>query len=156
MRNVLVGDSFVSQFDFNKKYYTLEIEWQEFERVIGEKVNQFKKSCENFIIMSKMFGVNLWVGEVFLMLVDYSLFDDFFENCQQEDMSFLRKQFLELNEQLESCCVDFNKKTGIWIDLDASLIEPGYSIDGRLNVVLYEEGDMEKLNELQRKGIVIK
>jgi hypothetical protein len=156
MRNTLVGDAFVSQFDFNKEYCVLEIEWKEFEKVVGEKIKQFKKSCENFMIMSKMFGENMYFGSVCLMLVDYSLFDDFFKDCQQEDVSFFRKQFLELNEQLESCFVDFNKKTEVWIDINASLIEPGYSIGGKLEVVLYKEGMTEKLNELQRKGIAIK
>jgi hypothetical protein len=156
MSNILVGDSFVSQFDFNKEYCVREIEWKEFEKVIGEKVNQFKKSCENFMIMSKMLGVDLWGGEIFLMLVDDSLFDDFFKDCQQEDVSFFRKKFIELNEQLESCFIDFNKKTGVWIDINSSLVERGYSIGGKLEVVLYKEGMTETLNELQRKGIVIK
>jgi hypothetical protein len=156
MSNTLVGYSFVSQFDFNKEYCVREIEWKEFEKVVGEKVNQFKKSCEDFMIMSKMFGVDLWFSGIFLMLVDDSLFDDFFEDCQQEDVSFFRKKFIELNEQLESCFLDFNKKTGVWLDINSSLIEGKYSIDGKLEVVFYKEGMTETLNELQKKGIVIK
>lgn len=155
MSNNLVGNSFVSQFDFNKEYCVHEIEWNEFEKVVGEKAIQFKESCDNFIITSKMFGINLGFSGVCLMLVDDSLFDDFFEDCTQEDTSFLRKKFIELNEQLESCFVDFNKKTGVWLDLNSSLAANSYSIGGKLEVVFYKEGMIDTLNELKRKGIAI-
>jgi hypothetical protein len=139
------------------------IEWQEFEKTVGENALKFRQDCEDFMITSSLFGASMCFVSVCLMLVDNELFDDFFENCKSEEKSFCNKLFIKLKENFECCLLDFEKKTNIHIYLDSSLINSYNSVGGYLCLEVgetknyhyqYKEGMMEKVNDLQRKGIV--
>jgi hypothetical protein len=144
--------------------FDCKIEWEQFEKVVGEKAIQCREKCDSFLVLLKMMDKELTFDELCAMFVDDFLFDYFFSEDTLEDVSLCNDKINELKEEFNACIEVFQQKTSVPLYVDTSLLTSDYTLKSYLCVdvldttskgFVYQEGAEEKLEELQKQGIEI-
>jgi hypothetical protein len=150
----------MSEFPFDCK-----IDWEQFEKVVGQQATLLKEHCDSFLVLLKMMDKReLKFNELCSMFSDDFLFDYYFSEDTLEDLSLFHDKVKELKEEFNKCIEIFQEKTNVQIYVDTSFLHTYIGEDIKsylcLDVLeptskgfIYQEGAEEKLEELKKQGI---
>jgi hypothetical protein len=146
------------EYDFDCK-----IEWEEFEKVVGQRVTQLRENCDSFLTYLKMIDKEMTFNELCCMFVGD--FADMVLNDEEvdEDSQFHTLKTQELSAEFGMCVAEFSKKTEIPMYMDISLSKSDFKYKSYLcldvliatpNGFVYKDGAEKKLNKLRDSGVV--